>query len=400
MNILVINCGSSSLKYQLIDMDTTDVLAKGNYEMIGSEGSFLTHKRPGKDNIEVKQDVKDHGEAIKIILDELVDKDNGVVSSLDEISAIGHRVVHGGTTMTKSELVTPEMVDKLVELIPIDPLHNPGAVATIQACQKLMPEKPMAAVFDTSFHQTIPEERYLYPIPYEYYEKYGIRKYGFHGTSFRFVTEEAEKFLGKSAEELKMVICHLGQGASLCAVKDGKSVDTSMGYTSVAGIEMVARSGDLDPSVVTHIMDIEKKTPAEMDSLLNKKSGMYGISGVSDDFRFIEKASREGNERAMLAIKMYAYNVAQYVAKYCVALQGMNTLVFTGGIGEHQSVVRRLVCENLKFMGIEIDEQANIDCFGDEAILSTADSKITVAVVPTNEELMIAKDTVKLAFNK
>ncbi len=399
MNILVINCGSSSLKYQLIDMDTTEVSAKGNYEMIGSEGSFLTHKRPEKENVVIKQNVENHGEAIKIILDELVDKDNGVLNSLDEISAIGHRIVHGGT-MTKSELVTPEIVEKLIELIPIDQLHNPGAVATIQACQKLMPETPMTVVFDTSFHQTIPEERYLYPIPYEYYEKYGIRKYGFHGTSFRFVTEETEKFLGKKAEELKMVICHLGQGASLCAVKDGKSVDTSMGYTSVAGIEMVARSGDLDPSVVLRIMDIEKKTPEEMDSILNKKSGMYGIAGVSDDFREIEIAAREGNERAMLAIKMYAYNVAQYVAKYCVALQGMNTLVFTGGIGEHQSIVRKLICENLKYMGIEIDEKANIDCFGDEVILSTADSKITVAVVPTNEELMIAKDTVKLAFNK
>jgi len=399
MNILVLNCGSSSLKYQLIDMDTTDVLAKGNFEMIGSEGSFLTHKRPGKENVVVKQDVKNHGEALKIVLDELVDKENGVVSSLDEISAVGHRIAHG-ETIKESKLITPEVVDRLIELTPLNPLHNPGAVAAIKACQELMPEKPMAAVFDTSFHQTIPEERYLYPIPYEYYEKYGIRKYGFHGTSFRFVTAETQKFLGKSAEELRMVICHLGQGASLCAVQDGKSVDTSMGYTSVAGIEMVARSGDLDPSIVTRIMEKENKTPAEMDALLNKKSGMYGISGVSDDFRIIEEAAREGNERAMLAIKMYAFNVAQYISKYCVSLQGMNTLVFTGGIGEHQSIVRKLICENLKFMGVEIDEKANTDCFGDEAILSTADSKITVAVVPTNEELVIAQDTLKLAFNK
>jgi len=398
MNILVINCGSSSLKYQLIDMEQEKLLAKGNYEKIGEGESFLTHKRPGKENVQVNKQVHNHAEAIEIVLQQLVDEENGVVKNLDEIDAIGHRIVHGGN-MTESKLITPEVIEKLVELIPIDPLHNPGAVATIKACKVLMKDTPMVAVFDTAFHQTIPEERYVYPIPYKYYEEDGIRKYGFHGTSFRFVADETAKLLNKSKEEMKMIICHLGQGASICAVENGKSVDTSMGFTSVGGIMMVARSGDLDPSVVTYIMEKDGKTASEMDLMLNKNSGAYGVSGISDDFREIEVAAfDEHNPRAELAIKMYSYEIAQYVARYCVALQGMDTLVFTGGIGEHQRRVRNQICQNLKFLGVEIDSEANQKCYGSEGIISKSDSKVIVAVVPTNEELMIARDTKNLAF--
>ena len=399
MKILVLNCGSSSLKYQLINMETEEVMASGKYERIGEAEAFITHKVNGQ-KIEIKNPAYNHSEAIDFTLKQFTNPEYKVIDSLDEINAIGHRLVHGGEKIAESVIIDENVEEVLKEYTDLAPLHNPACILGIEACKEVMPGKPMVGVFDTAFHQTMEKDKFIYPIPYEYYKKYGVRKYGFHGTSHMFVSQRLAEIENINLEGTKIVTCHLGQGSSICAIKDGKSVDTSMGLTPLGGLPMVTRSGDLDPSVVTHIMDIEKKTPEEMDSLLNKKSGMYGISGVSDDFRAIETAAKEGNDRAMLAIKMYAYNVAQYVAKYCVALQGMNTLVFTGGIGEHQSIVRKLICENLKFMGVEIDEKANTDCFGDEAILSTADSKITVAVIPTNEELMIAKDTVKLAFNK
>ena len=394
MKVLVLNCGSSSLKYQLINMETEDVLASGKYERIGEDEAFITHKVNGQ-KIEIQHPAKTHEEAVYFTLKQLINPEYKVIDSLDEISAIGHRLVHGGEKINQSVVITDEVVKVLKECIDLAPLHNPAGIIGIEACQKVMPGKPMVGVFDTAFHQTMPKERYIYPIPYEYYEKYGIRKYGFHGTSHMYVSQRLAEIVGKNVEDLKIVTCHLGQGSSICAVQSGKSVDTSMGLTPLAGIPMVTRSGDLDPSVVTFLMKKEGWTAEEAENVLNKKSGVQGISGLAPDFREIEAASYGDDERAAIAIEKFKYEIASYVAKYAVAMNGVDYIVFTGGVGENQINIRRGICEKLEFMGVKVDVDAN-NMRGEEKEISTPDSKIKVYVVPTNEELMIAKETERL----
>ena len=394
MKILVLNCGSSSLKYQLINMENEEVLASGKYERIGEDEAFITHKVNGK-KIEIKHPAKTHEEAIDFTLKQLIHPEYKVIDNLDEISAIGHRLVHGGEKINKSVVITDEVVDVLKECIDLAPLHNPAGIIGIEACKKVMPGKPMVGVFDTAFHQSIPKERYIYPIPYEYYKKYGIRKYGFHGTSHMYVSQRLAKIVGKDIEELKIVTCHLGQGSSICAVQGGKSVDTSMGLTPLAGIPMVTRSGDLDPSVVTFIMKKENLNAEEVENILNKKSGVQGISGLAPDFREIEAASYADNERAEIAMEKFKYEIASYIAKYGVAMNGIDYIVFTGGVGENQINIRKGICEKLEFLGVKLDVEAN-NIRGEEKEISSKDSKIKVYVVPTNEELMIAKETERL----
>ena len=394
MKILVLNCGSSSLKYQLINMETEEVLASGKYERIGEDEAFITHKVNGQ-KIEIKHPAKTHEEAVDFTLKQLINPEYKVIDSLDEISAIGHRLVHGGEKINKSVVITDEVVDVLKECIDLAPLHNPAGIIGIEACKKVMPGKPMVGVFDTAFHQTMPKERYIYPIPYEYYKKYGIRKYGFHGTSHMYVSQRLAEIVGKDISELKIVTCHLGQGSSICAVEGGKSVDTSMGLTPLAGIPMVTRSGDLDPSVVTFLMKKEGWTAEEAENMLNKKSGVQGISGLAPDFREIEAASYGENERAAIAIEKFKYEIASYIAKYAVAMNGVDYIVFTGGVGENQINIRRGICEKLEFMGVKIDVEAN-NIRGVEKEISAPDSKVKVYLVPTNEELMIAKETARL----
>ena len=394
MKILVLNCGSSSLKYQLINMETEEVLASGKYERIGEDEAFITHKVNGQ-KIEIKHPAKTHEEAVDFTLKQLINPEYKVIDSLDEISAIGHRLVHGGEKINKSVIITDEVVEVLKECIDLAPLHNPAGIIGIEACIKVMPGKPMVGVFDTAFHQTMPKERYIYPIPYEYYKKYGIRKYGFHGTSHMYVSQRLAEIVGKDISELKIVTCHLGQGSSICAVEGGKSVDTSMGLTPLAGIPMVTRSGDLDPSVVTFLMKKEGWTAEEAENMLNKKSGVQGISGLAPDFREIEAASYGDNERAEIAIEKFKYEIASYIAKYAVAMNGVDYIVFTGGVGENQINIRRGICEKLEFMGVKIDVEAN-NVRGEEKEISAPDSKVKVYLVPTNEELMIAKETARL----
>lgn len=391
MKILVLNSGSSSLKYQLIDMENEQVLAKGNYERIGQKNSFVTHKVAGEKYL-IEHPVSSHKEAFEIMLEQLQHNDYGVIKDLNEINAIGHRIPHGTDIFDKSVLITDEVIAEIEKTTELAPIHNPPTINGIKACKEIMPGKPMVAVFDTAFHHTISKERYIYPVPYKYYEKYKMRKYGFHGTSHRYVSARVAELIGKKKEELKTVVCHLGQGASLCAVLNGESVDTSMGFTPVAGIPMCARSGDLDPSIVTFLMRKEGLTPDEIDTILNKESGVLGISGVSPDFRDIEKEADEGNERAVLARKSYCYLVAQYIAKYGVSMNGIDVIAFTAGIGENQINIRKMICENLEWLGVKIDLQKN-NCRGEEVEISTPDSKIKVWIVPTNEELVIARDT-------
>ena len=394
MKILVLNCGSSSLKYQLINMENEEVLASGKYERIGEEEAFITHKVNGQ-KIEIKHPAKNHEEAVDFTLKQLINPEYKVIDSLDEINAIGHRLVHGGEKINQSVIITDEVVEVLKECIDLAPLHNPAGIIGIEACKKVMPGKPMVGVFDTAFHQTVPKERYIYPIPYEYYKKYGIRKYGFHGTSHMYVSQRLAEIVKKDINHLKIVTCHLGQGSSICAVEGGKSVDTSMGLTPLAGIPMVTRSGDLDPSVVTFLMKKEGWTAEQVEDELNKKSGVQGISGLAPDFREIEAASYENNERAKIAMEKFKYEIASYIAKYAVAMNGIDYIVFTGGVGENQINIRRGICEKLEFMGVKIDIDAN-NMRGEEKEISIPDSKIKVYVVPTNEELMIAKETQRL----
>ena len=394
MKILVLNCGSSSLKYQLINMENEEVLASGKYERIGEDEAFITHKVNGQ-KIEIKHPAKTHEEAVDFTLKQLINPEYKVIDSLDEISAIGHRLVHGGEKINKSVVITDEVVEVLKECIDLAPLHNPAGIIGIEACKKVMPGKPMVGVFDTAFHQTMPKERYIYPIPYEYYKKYGIRKYGFHGTSHMYVSQRLAEIVKKDIKDLKIVTCHLGQGSSICAVEGGKSVDTSMGLTPLAGIPMVTRSGDMDPSVVTFLMKKEGWTAEEAENVLNKKSGVQGISGLAPDFREIEAASYGENERAAIAIEKFKYEIASYIAKYAVAMNGIDYIVFTGGVGENQINIRKGICEKLEFMGVKIDVEEN-NVRGEEKEISAPDSKIKVYLVPTNEELMIAKETARL----
>lgn len=394
MKILVLNCGSSSLKYQLIDMEKETVLAKGNCERIGEEESFCTHKVKGEKYV-IKEYVKDHEEALKLIIDQLLHKDYGVIDSLKEINAIGHRIVQGAEIFKESALIDDKVIEQIKECSELAPLHNPAAVLGILACKDLMPEVKMVATFDTAFHQTMPKDNYIYPIPYQYYEKYKVRKYGAHGTSHQYVSKVASEMMRKPIEELKIVTCHLGQGASICAVQYGKSIDTSMGLTPLGGIPMVTRSGDLDPSIVTYIMEKENLTPNQMNSILNKQSGLVGISGLVPDFREIEVASRERKEeKSMIAIHLFNTQVAQYIAKYAVSMEGIDAIVFTGGIGENQIPIRKGICEKLSFMGVKIDEEKNE--VGGQIEISTPDSLVKTFIIPTNEELVIARDTKKI----
>ena len=393
MKILVLNCGSSSLKYQLLNMDTDQVIAKGTYERIG-EQSFVTHKVNGEKH-KFEHPVENHKEAIDFMIELLLKPEYNTIKDLSEIDGIGHRVAHGGDKFSSSVVIDEDVISKIDECSALAPVHNKAAIVGIRAAMEAMPGKPNIAVFDTVFHQTIPEERYMYPIPYKYYEKYGIRKYGFHGTSHKYVSRRIAELLGKPVEELKTIVCHLGQGASLCAVKNGKSVDTTMGLTPLGGVPMCARSGDLDPSIVTYIMKNENLSSDEMEMILNKESGTLGVSGVSPDFRDIEAEADKGNNRAKLALEMYSYKVAQFIAQYIVALDGLDVITFTAGIGENQWTIRERICKYLKCFGVEIDENKNKE-FRDEGKISSENSKVEVWVVPTNEELMIAKETLDL----
>ena len=399
MKILVVNCGSSSVKYQLIDMENESVIAKGIYERIGDEKSSLTHKINGEKYVIVNF-VKNHKEALDFIIKQLLNPKYQAIKDLNEIDAIGHRVVHGGEKFASSVLITDDVIKAVEECIPLAPVHNPACLIGIRACQELMPGKPMVAVFDTAFHQTIPEERYLLPIPYRYYEKYRLRKYGFHGTSHYYVSRRIAELMGKPVEDLKIVNCHLGQGASLCAIQNGKSVETSMSLTPTSGIAMCSRSGDLDPLIVTFLMKNEHLTEEEVENVLNNESGVYGMSNcISKDFRDLEEAISEGNKVADRTVDSYCYIVAQTIAKYAVSMQGIDVITFTAGVGENQFNIRRRICEYLKFMGVELDKELNHvrSC---ERKISSENSKIQVWIVPTDEELMIARDTKRLVTGK
>ena len=396
MNILVINAGSSSLKYQLLNPETQQVLAKGLCERIGIDGKF-TYKPEGKQAVkEADVAMPTHNEAIKAVLDALVDKDNGVIGSMKEIDAVGHRVVHGGEKFAKSVLITGEVMAAIEECNPLAPLHNPANIIGIKACQALMPDTPMVAVFDTAFHQTMPAEAYMYALPYEYYEKDKVRRYGFHGTSHKYVTQRAAAMLGKPLEELKLISCHLGNGSSIAAVDGGKSVDTSMGFTPLAGLPMGTRCGDIDAGILQYLMNKYGMDIDKMLNVLNKKSGVEGLSCVSSDFRDLETAAEKGDQKAALAQKKFAYEVRKYVGAYAAAMGGVDAVIFTAGVGENDKTIRSMVCEGLEYMGLKVDEAAN-DVRGKETVISAADSKVKVLLIPTNEELMIAIDTAALA---
>ena len=395
MNVLVINCGSSSLKYQLIDSDTEAVLAKGLCERIGIDGSKLTHKPTGKEDYVVESPMKDHQIAVKLVLDALTDKDHGVITDIKEISAVGHRVLHAGQVYSDSIVVNEDVKRVIRECFDLGPLHNPANLIGIEACEAAMPGVPQVAVFDTAFGQSMPKKAYLYAIPYEYYEKYGIRRYGFHGTSHSFVSKRVAEIVGKPYNATKTIVCHLGNGASVSAVLNGESVDTSMGLTPLEGLVMGTRSGDIDPAIMEFIAKKENLDIAGIMNVLNKKSGVEGVSGVSSDFRDLEAAAKAGNKRAELAIDVFAYRVAKYVGAYTAAMNGVDNIVFTAGIGENCALVRTKVCSYLGYLGITIDEEAN-GKRGEEIIISTPDSKVKVLVVPTNEELAIARETVAL----
>ena len=392
MKILVLNSGSSSLKYQVIDTNTGEMLVKGNYERVGQAGAFLTHKVNGEKH-KFEHPAKNHEKAIKFVMERLTSEAYGIFKSLDELDAVGHRVVHGGEKFKDAVLITEEVIKEIEATEELAPLHNPAAVLGINACKKVLPNKPMVAVFDTAFHQTISKEKYIYPIPYEYYEKYHVRKYGFHGTSHQYVANRVAELLNKDIKDLKIVNCHLGQGASVCAIKNGQSVETSMGLTPLGGIPMGTRSGDLDPSVVTFIMKKENLIPEEMENILNKESGAFGVSMVSVDFRDIEAEALAGGKHAKLALDVYHYSIAEYIARCAVAMGGIDVLTFTAGVGEKSPYSRNEICKYLGVLGVEISGKANI-VKGEEAEISSATSK--VKVFPTNEELMIAKETEKV----
>ncbi|MBR6223885.1 MAG: acetate kinase [Lachnospiraceae bacterium] len=394
MKILVINCGSSSLKYQLIDSESEKVLAKGLCERIGIDGR-LTHTPSGKDSVVLNDPLPDHEKAVSLVIEQLTDSENGVIASLDEIGAVGHRIVHGGERFASSCIITDEVIEAISECSDLAPLHNPANLIGINACRRFMPEVPMVAVFDTAFHQTMPDYAYLYGIPYEYYENYKLRKYGFHGTSHSFVSKRCAEIMGKPYKDLNIIVCHLGNGSSITAVKNGESVDTSMGLTPLDGFLMGTRSGSVDPTIISYIAKKEDKTIDEVMDILNKKSGVLGISGVSSDFRDLQKGMEEGNERCKKAIEMFAYRVAGYIGSYVVAMGGADAICFTAGIGENTSIVRELVLDRLKALGVTWDSEANKKR-GEEVKLSKDDSKIDVYIIPTNEELAIARETVAL----
>lgn len=393
MNILVINCGSSSLKFQLIDAVTEELIAKGLCERIGIEGSQLVYQPTGKEKVETVTPMPDHTQAIRLVLNSLIDEKNGVVKSLSEIGAVGHRIVHGGEKFASSTLITDEVVQAITDCNELAPLHNPANLIGIAACKELMPETPMVAVFDTAFHQTMPEEAYLYGIPYEYYEKYKVRRYGFHGTSHSYVSKRAAEVLGQKYEDLKLIVCHLGNGASVSAVKNGKCIDTSMGLTPLEGLIMGTRSGDIDPAIIEFIAHKEGKSIDDIMTILNKKSGVLGLSGnLSSDFRDLQKAYEEKDEAGIRTMESFAYRVAKYIGAYAAAMNGVDAVCFTAGIGENSSFVRNMVCSRLGYLGITIDQEQNAKR-GEDTVITTPQSQTKVLVIPTNEELAIARET-------
>lgn len=394
MNVLVINCGSSSLKYQVIHSDSEEVLAKGICERIGIDGRLVYQPKDGEKEV-TEAAMPTHTEAVRMVLDALVNPKTGVLKSLDEIDAVGHRIVHGGEKFASSTLLTEEVIQAVEECSDLAPLHNPANLIGVRACQKVLKGVPMAAVFDTAFHQTMPKEAYLYGIPYEYYEKYKIRKYGFHGTSHSYVSKRAAELLKKPYDSLKTIVCHLGNGASICAVKNGKSMDTSMGLTPLEGLVMGTRSGDIDPSAIEFLAGKENLDLAGVMNVLNKESGVYGLSGISSDFRDLETASQEGSERAAAAREVFCYRAAKYIGSYAAAMNGVDVICFTAGVGENDGKVREMICDYLGYLGITLDTEANKKR-GEEIILSTPDSKVTVMLIPTNEELAICRETVAI----
>ena len=399
MKVLVINCGSSSLKYQVLDMTNEALLCKGLVERIGMEGSVITHEKIGMDKVKNVVPMNDHKDAIAQVLDAVQHAEHGVVKSMDEIGAVGHRVVHAGEKFACSVKITEEVVKALEECVALAPLHNPPNLLGIEACKQLMPETPMVGVFDTAFHQTMPAESYIYAIPYEYYQKHGIRRYGFHGTSHKYVAERAAHMLNVSLDDLKLITCHLGNGASVSAIKRGKCIDTSMGFTPLEGLVMGTRSGDIDPAIVTFIREKENLPQGVANEILNKKSGVLGISGVSSDFRDLEEAVAEGNERAALALKVFAHKVRFYIGAYIAEMNGVDAIIFTAGVGENDITMREVICHNLGNLGIKLDPLKN-KVRGKETIISTDDSKVKILLIPTNEELMIARDTYNIVTGR
>ncbi|ATD54934.1 acetate kinase [Clostridium chauvoei] len=400
MKILVINCGSSSLKYQLIDMTTEEALAQGVVERIGIEGSILTQKVDGREKYILEKPMKDHKDAIRLVLEVLVDKENGVIASMDEISAVGHRVVHGGEKYSKSVIVDDEVIKNIEECFKLAPLHNPPNMIGINACKELMPNTPMVVVFDTAFHQTMKEEAYIYALPYELYENNSIRKYGFHGTSHKYVSQKVADVLAQDVKDLKIITCHLGNGASLCAIKNGVSIDTTMGFTPLEGIVMGTRSGSIDPAIATYLIKECNYTVDEVNDLLNKKSGVLGISGVSSDFRDIEMAAVEkNNKRAQLALDIFHYKIRAQIGAYTAIMGGVDVIVFTAGVGENSPETREECLKGLEYLGVEIDKERN-KVRGKIREISKEGCKVKAFVIPTNEELMIARDTMELVKNK
>ncbi len=393
MKILVLNCGSSSLKYKLLSMEGNEELASGAVEKIGLEGSFLKFVSPAGEKVVLEHDMSNHQVAIEFVLGVLVSAEHGAVQSLDEIDAVGHRVVHGGEKFSESVLITDEVMNKIVECIDIAPLHNPPNIAGIKAIEALIPGKPQVAVFDTAFHQTMPAQAYMYALPYEMYEKYGVRRYGFHGTSHRYVTKRACEFLGLDYNNTKIISCHIGNGASIAAVKDGKSIDTSMGFTPTDGLIMGTRSGEVDPGALAFIMEKENLDAKGLSDLVNKRSGVLGISQLTSDMRPIEDGLKSGDERATLTMNMYDYRIKKYIGSYAAAMGGVDVIIFTGGVGENQCPTREAVCSNLEYMGIEFDAAKNAGLRGKEALLSKESSRVKVVCIPTDEESMIALDT-------
>ncbi|MEC9489821.1 MAG: acetate kinase [Halanaerobiales bacterium] len=395
MKILVINSGSSSLKYQLFNMETESVLAKGLIQRIGIEDSFLEYENGSGEEIVIEKDIPTHKVGIELLLETLLSEDHGVLEDMDEVEAIGHRIVHGGETFSGSTVIDDVAIKNLEEVADLAPLHNPPNIMGIKVCKELMPDKPQVGVFDTAFHQSMPEKAYIYALPYEYYKKYGVRRYGFHGTSHGYVAKRAAQMLEKDLSDLKIITCHLGNGASVAAVKNGKSVDTSMGLTPLEGLVMGTRCGDIDPAIIPFIMDKEDISAAEMDDILNKESGLLGVSGVSSDSRDVEAAAAEGNHQAEIALELFNYRVKKYIGAYTAAMGGVDAIVFTAGIGENSKETRAGVLEGLEYLGVKVDPEAN-DCRGKEVFISTDDSKVKAMIIPTNEELVIARDTMGL----
>lgn len=398
MKVLVVNCGSSSLKYQLFEMDDESVLAKGLVERIGLEGSVLTHEPTDKDKVKINADIKNHTIGIGLVLEALVDANHGVLSSMTEIDAIGHRGVHGGEMFSDSVLVTADVIKAIEECIEMAPLHNPPNIAGINACTELMPGVPQVAVFDTAFHQTMPKKAYMYALPYEAYEKYAIRRYGFHGTSHKYVSQRVAEVMGKDYNDLKIITCHLGNGSSLAAIKNGQCIDTSMGFTPLEGLVMGTRCGNIDPAIIPFLMKKENMTMEDIDTYINKKSGVLGVSGVSSDFRDIEKAAEGGNERAQLALDMFTYEVVKFIGSYAAAMNGVDAIVFTAGVGENAIDMRANITAGVEYLGTKIDNEKN-NVRGKEREISVDGSKVKVFVIPTNEELVIARDTAKICKN-